>query len=462
MKKSAWVIALIVAGMAVLPAFGQKAEGQWGIGVYGSAKKMVGDRHNDWDVAGPMAGVKLEYTPMPVLSFTLGGGYALTYPRDTEASGLSEWYTKLPDTPFETSLMPVLLNVKANLRPECRLNPYLTWGMGALIWDLKNDGESVHGQKTNALTDLGLGVEYALTQALGLDLSAHYGRILRQKLDMSGPGDVQTGLADVRLGLNLFLGGNRDKDGDGILNKKDKCPKVAEDIDGFQDEDGCPDPDNDGDGILDGQDGAPNQAEDMDGFKDADGIPDPDNDGDGILDAQDKCPNEAEDKDGFQDADGCPDADNDGDGIADAKDKCPDQAEIVNGFEDDDGCPDKKPEVVIERAAPIVLEGVTFKTGSAVLTTGAKEVLDKVVRTLVEYPAMRLQVSGHTDNVGSKKANTALSLRRAESVKAYLASKGIAKERIETKGFGPDNPVAPNDTKEGRAQNRRIEFIRID
>jgi outer membrane protein OmpA-like peptidoglycan-associated protein len=320
----------------------------------------------------------------------------------------------------------------------------------------------VHGQQTDALVDLGLGVEVALTEALGLDLSGHYGRILRQDLDMAGPGDVQTGLADVRLGLNFFFGGNRDTDGDGILNKKDKCPKVAEDLDGFEDADGCPDPDNDGDGILDGQDGAVNQAEDMDGFQDADGIPDPDNDGDGILDAKDKCPKVAEDIDGFEDADGCPDLDNDGDGIADAKDKCPGQAETVNGFEDNDGCPDKKPEVVIERAAPIVLEGVNFKTGSAVLTAGAKEVLDKVVRTLNEYPVMKLQVSGYTDNVGSKTANTRLSLRRAESVKTYLASKGVAKDRIETKGLGPDNPVVSNDTKEGRAQNRRIEFIRID
>jgi outer membrane protein OmpA-like peptidoglycan-associated protein len=461
MKKSIWVIALIVAGMAVLPAFGQKAEGQWGIGIYGSAKKLVGD-NRDYDVLSPMAGVKLEYTPMPALSFTLGGGYGLTTPRDINESGLAKYITKMPDTPFETTLMPILLNVKANLRPESKLNPYLTWGMGALVWDLKNDGETVHGSQTDALTDLGLGVELALTEAFGLDLAAHYGRILRQNLDMSGPGDVQTGLADLRLGLNWFFGGNRDTDGDGILNKKDKCPKVAEDLDGFEDADGCPDPDNDGDGILDGQDGAPNQAEDMDGFQDADGIPDPDNDGDGILDVKDKCPNVAEDIDGFEDADGCPDLDNDGDGIPDAKDKCPNQAETVNGFEDDDGCPDKKPEVVIERAAPIVLEGVNFKTGSAVLTAGAKEVLDKVVRTLAEYPAMKLQVSGYTDNVGSKAANTRLSLRRAESVKTYMASQGVAKDRIETRGFGPDNPVASNDTQEGRAQNRRIEFIRID
>jgi len=461
MKKRALVAALIMAGMTVLPVFGQKAEGQWGIGVYGSAKKLVGDR-TDWDLLTPMAGVKLEYTPTPVLSFTLNGAYGVTYPYDHNKDGISKYITKYPDTPYKTTLMPVLLNVKANLMAESTLNPYLTWGIGALIWDLQNDGETVHGQKTSALTDLGIGVEWFLSQSLGLDLSGHYGRILRQHLDMTGTDDKQTGIAEVRLGVNLFFGGNRDKDGDGILNKNDKCPDVAEDADGFQDADGCPDPDNDGDGIIDAKDGAPNQAEDVDGFQDQDGVPDPDNDRDGILDAKDGAPNQAEDVDGYQDQDGVPDADNDGDGILDAQDKCPDQAETVNGFEDNDGCPDKKPEVVIERAAPIVLEGVNFKTGSAVLTAGAKEVLDKVVRTLVDYPVMKLQVSGFTDNVGGKKANTKLSLRRAESVKAYMVSKGVTADRIESKGFGPENPVAANDTAEGRARNRRIEFIRID
>ena len=99
--------------------------------------------------------------------------------------------------------------------------------------------------------------------------------------------------------------------------------------------------DSDGDGIPDARDKCPHEPEDKDGFQDQDGCPDPDNDGDGIADARDKCPDEAEDKDGFQDDDGCPDPDNDIDGIADAADKCPNQPETVNGFQDDDGCPDE-------------------------------------------------------------------------------------------------------------------------
>jgi outer membrane protein OmpA-like peptidoglycan-associated protein len=131
-----------------------------------------------------------------------------------------------------------------------------------------------------------------------------------------------------------------DADNDGIPDGLDACPDKAEDKDGFEDGDGCPDLDNDKDGILDEDDQCPNEAEDKDGFQDEDGCPDLDNDKDGVPDAQDKCPNEPEDKDGFQDEDGCPDPDNDKDGIPDAQDKCPNQAEDIDGFQDEDGCPD--------------------------------------------------------------------------------------------------------------------------
>ena len=132
----------------------------------------------------------------------------------------------------------------------------------------------------------------------------------------------------------------RDRDGDGVLDRDDKCPDQAEDRDGFEDEDGCPDPDNDRDGIPDARDKCRDAAEDFDGFQDEDGCPDLDDDGDGILDTDDKCRMDAEDKDGFEDEDGCPDPDNDRDGILDKDDKCPNGAEDFDGFKDEDGCPD--------------------------------------------------------------------------------------------------------------------------
>jgi hypothetical protein len=133
-----------------------------------------------------------------------------------------------------------------------------------------------------------------------------------------------------------------DNDEDGISDKIDECPNEAEDPDGFNDEDGCPELDNDLDGVPDNLDTCPMEIEDIDNFEDDDGCPDLDNDKDGILDNFDQCKDLPEDKDGFQDEDGCPDKDNDKDGIPDNIDKCPHKAETLNGIKDGDGCPDKK------------------------------------------------------------------------------------------------------------------------
>ena len=131
-----------------------------------------------------------------------------------------------------------------------------------------------------------------------------------------------------------------DNDADGIPDTADKCPLEPEDKDGDRDDDGCPDGDRDRDGIGDDFDTCPEQPEDKDGFEDQDGCPDLDNDKDGIVDKDDKCPDKAEDLDGDRDDDGCPDGDGDKDGIADDLDTCPTQPEDVDGFEDQDGCPD--------------------------------------------------------------------------------------------------------------------------
>lgn len=150
----------------------------------------------------------------------------------------------------------------------------------------------------------------------------------------------------------LFVGGtlaprfdplSRDRDKDGIPNKYDKCIDIPEDIDGFEDADGCPDKDNDRDGLLDPDDTCPNEPEDFDRFRDEDGCPDADNDADRILDVSDRCPLQPEDYDGWGDLDGCPEPDNDQDGLLDPNDACPNVPENFNGFEDTDGCPDQQP-----------------------------------------------------------------------------------------------------------------------
>jgi outer membrane protein OmpA-like peptidoglycan-associated protein len=250
-----------------------------------------------------------------------------------------------------------------------------------------------------------------------------------------------------------------DNDKDGIPDTVDKCPDLAEDFDGFQDEDGCPDLDNDGDGIPDVRDKCPNEPEDFDGVQDDDGCPDivQDSDNDGIPDDRDKCPMKAEDIDGFQDEDGCPDLDNDLDGIPDTADKCPNDPETYNGYMDEDGCPDERP---IEEK--FILRGVNFESGSAALTPDSYAILDQVVKSLKAYPEVRVEIAGFTDDVGKDEYNLGLSQRRAEAVKLYLVNSGLSADRIVARGYGESNPVSTNSTPAGRAENRRIEFHRLN
>jgi outer membrane protein OmpA-like peptidoglycan-associated protein len=250
-----------------------------------------------------------------------------------------------------------------------------------------------------------------------------------------------------------------DNDGDGIPDLEDKCPDLAEDVDGFEDLDGCPDLDNDQDGIADTDDRCPNEPEDFDGEDDTDGCPDliKDSDNDSLPDDIDRCPLQAEDIDGFQDEDGCPDLDNDLDGIPDADDKCPNAPETFNGFDDEDGCPDEKP---IEKE--FILKGVNFESGSAALTPDSYPVLDDVIRSLLAYPEVNVEIRGYTDSQGPASFNLELSQRRADAVKQYLSNAGIDPARVTTKGFGEADPISSNDTPQGRAQNRRIEFRRLN
>jgi len=134
-----------------------------------------------------------------------------------------------------------------------------------------------------------------------------------------------------------------DNDDDGILDPEDACPMSPETVNNYKDEDGCPDEaDTDRDGIGDLSDRCPREPEDIDGFEDTDGCPDKDNDRDGFLDPVDTCPNQPETWNDWRDDDGCPDTrtDSDGDGLLDEVDECPTQPEDLDGFEDEDGCPD--------------------------------------------------------------------------------------------------------------------------
>ncbi len=247
-----------------------------------------------------------------------------------------------------------------------------------------------------------------------------------------------------------------DGDGDGVYDGRDRCPGEVEDLDGFQDDDGCPDPDNDGDGLADDEDLCPVSPEDMDGTDDQDGCPDPDNDNDGLLDDKDGCPNKPEDDDGWEDSDGCPDLDNDQDGILDDRDDCPNHGEVINGFEDRDGCPDEIP-AELKRFTGVIPD-IQFRRASEQLLPSSFLTLNQAAGVLAQYPSVRMEVQGHASSDGDDQYNLELSQRRADSVRQYLISRGVAAARLTGVGYGESQPVASNDTDEGRRRNRRVEF----
>ncbi|MCG5055246.1 MAG: OmpA family protein [Myxococcales bacterium] len=380
---------------------------------------------------------------------------------EAEASGIPT-VDRIDD--LDTFVMIYRLHALAHVAQLGKFRPFVLAGLN-LGQIASTDGSPTLGGIENTDVDLGFhagaGVKFDFTQRFLARFDAR-----ASWLPDYHDGGV-TPSFEFLLGLGVKLGGApppppppppppADTDGDGILDPEDQCPSEAEDMDGFQDEDGCPDPDNDGDGIADGLDKCPAEAETRNGVDDEDGCPEVDEDSDGLVGSADKCPTEAEDADGFQDEDGCPDPDNDNDGVLDAADKCPAELETKNGFQDNDGCPDELPKEVQKFTG--VIQGIQFKVNSASIRKTSFKVLAGAVKVMKEYPDLRIEISGHTSSEGDHDFNVKLSHDRADSVKEYLVSAGIEPSRIEANGYGPDQPIAPNATKKGREQNRRIEF----
>jgi OOP family OmpA-OmpF porin len=208
--------------------------------------------------------------------------------------------------------------------------------------------------------------------------------------------------------------------------------------------------DSDGDGIPDKIDKCPHDPEDKDGFEDEDGCPDPDNDKDGIADGDDKCPLEP----GPKENGGCPDKDKDGDTVVDRLDKCPD----VPGPPDNDGCP--KPKFIVVTKEKIELkQKVHFATNKSTIYPDSFPMLTEVANVLKARPEVKVRIEGHTDSRGTMAHNMKLSQARAESVRQFLVNQGVDLARMEAQGFGPTQPIDDNRTAKGRENNRRTEFI---
>jgi OOP family OmpA-OmpF porin len=235
-----------------------------------------------------------------------------------------------------------------------------------------------------------------------------------------------------------------DLDEDLVRDEVDLCPYIAEDLDRFQDGDGCPEPDNDLDMLTDAYDGDPMGPEDWDGFEDDDGIPDTDNDRDGVADLEDKCPNEA----------------------AETETGCPGGPAVASrrGVSGSAGAP------APDAGGPLLLgdtlhppQPIVFEFAQTAVVPSSEPHLDALARYLQAHSELGLfEVGVHVDSIGARGWKVWLSQARAEALVAALVARGVPADRLVAHGYGFDVPVADNRRPEGRFLNRRVELRRID
>ncbi|WP_437834121.1 OmpA family protein [Sorangium sp. So ce1153] len=249
----------------------------------------------------------------------------------------------------------------------------------------------------------------------------------------------------------------RDRDKDGVIDDVDACPDVAGVASPDPKKNGCPPPgDRDKDGVLDDVDACPDEAGPTSDDPKKNGCPPPpDRDSDKIPDPSDACPEIPGIATTDPATNGCP-GDTDGDGIRDDKDACPNEKGKADEDPKQNGCPVA---VRVTETEIVILQQVQFDTGKATIRAVSNELLDEVAGVLKDHPEiLKIEVQGHTDDRGTRQFNTKLSQSRAESVLRALVERGIAVERMQAKGYGPDVPIAENKTEAGRQKNRRVQF----
>lgn len=412
-------------------------------GLYGGAYLISGD-HNLQDLSaaivtgheklrpGGELGLRLAFYPLWFLGIEGEGGLIVSKTRRSDDRALI-W----------TGRGHGILQL-----PLGRLVPFVLGGGGVLA--LRSDAL---GDDVDPVLYFGGGLKFNATQRLALRIDVRDNLTQKNRLLAgSKDGDVVHNL-EFLAGVSLTLGRTPwaprppDADDDGLYDRDDRCrlqagPKPT----------GCPPPpDGDHDGLPDAKDPCPLEPEDGNPPDANDGCPNRDLDEDRIMTPVDLCPTLP----GIP-PDGCPPRDSDGDGIYDPNDRCPRDLETKNNFQDFDGCPDELPAQVQKFTG--VIKGILFASGKAKIRAASFPLLNDAVRVLQQYSDLRIRISGHTDNTGKAATNQRISEERAAAVKTYLVTHGVEDSRVQTRGAGPDEPIADNRSALGRTQNRRIEF----
>ena len=358
----------------------------------------------------------------------------------------------------ELDLFNSTLNLRYKFSDESKnFRPYLYAGPGYLA----------DNSEAGVNFGLGLGGKYYFRPATALYVEAGY--INGIETTVAGKSE-RNNFLKATIGIEFDFGKAKDADMDGVPDRKDKCPNTPAGV--AVDARGCP-IDTDGDGVADYMDNCPTVAglaslkgcpdSDKDGVADKDDLcPDvaglaglkgcPDTDGDGVADKDDKCPDTPK---GYKvDATGCP-LDQDKDGVVDAEDKCP----AVAGPKENNGCPVAEKTAEETDAEKMKVEPVYFDTNKSTFSNQEKVKIDRMVNLLKENENYNVKISGHTDSVGSDSYNLNLSKKRVNTVvKSIVSGKINSKRIIQQEGFGEAKPAATNDTPEGQALNRRVEF----